>query len=68
MNMAKKKRGVLGPMMALVAGAAAGVIFGLFYAPNSGDETREMVREKGIELKDKVVEKGQELDPLKNLE
>ena len=38
----------------LLAGAMAGVIATLLLAPQSGEETRTQIREKGVELKDKA--------------
>ena len=39
-----------------VAGALAGVATGLLLAPQSGEETRTQIREKGIELEGKAHE------------
>jgi gas vesicle protein len=38
----------------LLAGALAGVITTLLLAPQSGEETRIQIREKGVELKDRA--------------
>lgn len=38
----------------LLAGALAGVVTTLLLAPQSGEETRTQIREKGTELKDKA--------------
>jgi gas vesicle protein len=38
----------------LLAGALAGVVATLLLAPQSGEETRTQIREKGVELKDKA--------------
>ena len=37
----------------LVAGLALGLAIGLLYAPQSGSETRAMLRERAMELKEK---------------
>ena len=53
--MAKKR----GNFWLLVGGIAAGILVGggiaLLSAPQSGPETRTMLRNKGLELKDKVI-------------
>jgi gas vesicle protein len=41
-------------LIGLLAGALAGVAATLLLAPQSGEETRTQIREKGVELKDKV--------------
>jgi gas vesicle protein len=50
---------------AFLAGTLVGSLIGaaaaLLYAPRSGEETRTVIREKGIELKDKAVERGEEI-------
>jgi gas vesicle protein len=38
----------------LLAGALAGVVATLLLAPQSGEETRTQIREKGVELKEKA--------------
>ena len=38
----------------LLAGALAGVVTTLLLAPQSGEETRTQIREKGIELKEQA--------------
>ena len=38
----------------LMAGALAGVVATLLLAPQSGEETRTQIRERGVELKDKA--------------
>lgn len=50
---------------AFLAGAFIGSLTGaavaLLYAPRSGEETRTVIKEKSIELKDKAVASGEEL-------
>ncbi len=43
-----------------VIGGLVGAVVALLFAPQSGEETRTMIKEKSIELKDKAVEAGQE--------
>ena len=57
----KDRRSGFTSLAALLIGAIIGVIFGLFYAPKSGEETRDTLREKGIELKDRAVESAEDL-------
>jgi len=42
-------------------GAIVGAVTALLLAPQSGEETRGIIREKSIELKDKAVETSEEL-------
>lgn len=42
---------VVGIAIGALAGAAIGVAIGLLYAPQSGDETRTMLKEKAAGLK-----------------
>lgn len=37
-------------------GGIAGVVTALLLAPQSGEETRQVIRDKGIEIRDKAVE------------
>jgi gas vesicle protein len=41
-------------------GGLVGAVVALLFAPQSGEETRTMIREKSIELKDKAVETAEE--------
>lgn len=41
-------------------GGLVGAAVALLMAPQSGEETRVLIKDKGIELKDKAVESGQE--------
>jgi gas vesicle protein len=43
-----------------IIGSLAGAAAALLMAPQSGEETRTMIREKGIELKDRAVETYEE--------
>jgi gas vesicle protein len=45
-----------GLCIGLLAGAIFGVAVGILYAPKPGAETREMLREKALEAKDKTME------------
>ncbi len=40
----------------LIVGAIIGVAVGVLYAPQPGSETRRMVKEKAVEVKDKAAE------------
>ena len=42
-------------------GGLVGATVALLYAPRSGQETRTVIKEKSLELKDKAVETGEEL-------
>jgi len=44
---------------AVAAGAAAGAILGILFAPDKGSETRRKIGEKGKQLSDNVKEKLQ---------
>jgi gas vesicle protein len=48
--------GIDGKSMAvgILIGVAAGVAIGFLTAPKSGQETREMIKDKVVELKDKA--------------
>jgi gas vesicle protein len=48
--------GTTGFAIGVVVGAVAGLIIGLLYAPRSGEEARELLREKVGEARDKGVE------------
>lgn len=51
----------LGAFLAgFIIGGLAGAAAALLLAPQSGEETRVMIREKGIELKDRAVETYEE--------
>src|SRR4030042_1300729 len=41
-------------------GGLIGAVIALLYAPQSGEETRTVIREKSIELKDRAVETAEE--------
>jgi gas vesicle protein len=41
-------------LIGILAGAAAGIAVGYLTAPQSGKETREMLRDKAVEIKDKA--------------
>lgn len=44
-------------LFAALVGAAAGAVAGVLLAPNSGEETRRKLREKGERIKDDVTKK-----------
>ncbi len=44
----------------VVVGSFIGAAAALLMAPQSGEETRTLIRDKSIELKDKAVELGQD--------
>ncbi len=43
-------------LLGFIVGGLTGAIVSLLYAPKSGDETREYVKERAIELRDKAGE------------
>ena len=43
-------------MAGLLAGAAAGLVLGMLYAPEEGTETRKKIKNKANELKDQAVD------------
>ena len=45
----------------MVIGGLVGAAAALLLAPQSGEETRTLIRDKSIELKDKAVEYGQDI-------
>jgi gas vesicle protein len=45
----------------MVIGGLVGAATALLLAPQSGEQTRTLIRDKGIELKDKAVEYGQDV-------
>jgi gas vesicle protein len=62
-HMAKRdsERGSFGSMLSgFFIGGLIGAVTALLVAPQSGEQTREMIREKGTELKDKAVETAEE--------
>lgn len=48
-------------MIGTLLGSLVGAGVALLYAPKSGEETRMVIKEKSIELKDKAMETGDEL-------
>jgi len=55
-------------LIALLAGAAAGVILGVLFAPMSGEEMRENISTKAADISDKVKKKAEEgMNYAKNL-
>ncbi len=48
---------ILSLVAGIAAGAAAGAAIGLLYAPDSGENTRRKIYEKGGELKDNLKSK-----------
>ncbi len=47
-------------ILALLAGAAAGVVIGFFLAPEKGSETRKHFKEKATKLADTILTKAEE--------
>ncbi len=45
----------------MVIGGLVGAAAAMLLAPQSGEETRAMIRDKSIELKDKAVDVGQDM-------
>jgi gas vesicle protein len=56
-----RRQNPISPLLALLFGAAVGIIFGLFYAPKTGEDTRDAILEKGSELKDSAAQKIEDL-------
>ncbi len=50
----------LGMIFAFFTGFMAGAVISLLYAPTSGRETRQKIRDKSIEAKDRTVELAQQ--------
>ena len=50
----------LGMIFAFFTGFMAGAVISLLYAPSSGKETRQKIRDKSIEAKDRTVEFAQQ--------
>jgi len=48
-------------VVALLTGAAVGAVFGILYAPQSGKDTREQLREEAFKAKDKIGDQYDEL-------
>jgi gas vesicle protein len=53
-------KAMVGFLTGLVVGSIVGLVLGLLLAPQSGEETRELLREKGIELKARAEEFSEE--------
>lgn len=49
-----------GIILAFIAGFMSGAIIGLLYAPSSGENTREKIREVSIDTKNRAVEFSQQ--------
>jgi len=47
-------------LVGFMVGGLAGAAVALLFAPQSGEETRTLIRDKSIELKDKAVETAEE--------
>lgn len=47
-------------LVGFLVGGIAGAVVSLLYAPGSGEETRTVIKEKAIELKDKTTETAEE--------
>lgn len=47
-------------LVGFLVGGIAGAVISLLYAPASGEETRTVIKEKAIELKDKTAETAEE--------
>ena len=45
----------------MLFGSLVGGTVALLFAPQSGEETRTVIKEKGLEIKDKAVESGMEI-------
>ena len=47
-------------LVGFLVGALSGAVVALLFAPQSGEETRALIGERSIELRDKAVETGRE--------
>lgn len=56
-----------GFLLGFVLGALSGAAVALLYAPKSGDEMREELKEKSYELKDRAQEMGVDVERLEEL-
>ncbi len=50
-------KNVGGMLLAFLAGSVVGAALGLLFAPSSGAESRQKVRAKSLEVRDKALEK-----------
>jgi gas vesicle protein len=46
-----------------VVGGAVGAVLALLFAPQSGEETRKMIKEKASDVQEDIVEMKKELEP-----
>jgi gas vesicle protein len=53
-------KAMVGFLTGLVVGCVTGLVLGILLAPQSGEETRELLREKGIELKGRAEDLSEE--------
>ncbi len=58
--MAEKDNDFVAFLVGFVVGGLVGAATALLLAPQSGEETRTLIKEKSIELKDKAVETAEE--------
>jgi len=47
-------------LVGFVVGGLTGAVVALLFAPQSGEETRTVIKEKGIELRDKATQTSEE--------
>jgi len=47
-------------LVGFLVGALSGAVVALLFAPQSGEETRAMIGERSIELRDRAVEEGKQ--------
>jgi gas vesicle protein len=60
MDEGKGIAGIVGLVTGFLLGSVAGLIVGILLAPQSGEETRDIIKEKGIELKSRAGELSEE--------
>ncbi len=52
--MSKRENGSLDFLAGFIIGGAIGAVLGILFAPQSGEQTRAQIAERGIELRDEL--------------
>jgi gas vesicle protein len=58
--MAERNNGFGAFLVGFIVGGLTGAVISLLYAPQSGDQTRAVIKEKAIELRDKTTDTFEE--------